>query len=158
MAKTNRGRPRTGRQSYHHGDLRRALVQQALETIRAQGVDALTVRSIGTTLGVSRTALYRHFPDKAALLGAVGKEGFRLVRRALEDARRSHDNWSDGFREMGRAYLRFAREHSAHYRVMFGGYLDACVAAGRPGRRNALRSHESRRRHRRGQAAPRASH
>src|SRR5262245_53605839 len=127
VPKGSRGRPRAGRRSYHHGDLRRALVEEALKTIRDQGVEALTLRSIGTTLGVSRTALYRHFPDKAALLGAVGKEGFRLFRTALEESRRSHDNWIDGFREMGRAYIRFAREHSSHYRVMFGGYLDACL-------------------------------
>jgi len=127
VAETKRARPRTkARRSYHHGDLRRALVEEALETIRSQGVDALTLRGIGTTLGVSRTALYRHFPDKSALLAAVGKEGFKRFRTALEEARRSHDDWLEGFREMGRAYVRFAREHPSYYRVMFGGYLDAC--------------------------------
>ena len=55
---------------YHHGDLRRALLQAAVRTIRSHGVDGLTLRGVGSTLGVSRTALYRHFTDKAALLAA----------------------------------------------------------------------------------------
>src|SRR5690349_17563210 len=127
MAESRRKRVKTAvRRRYHHGDLRRALVAEALETIRASGVDALTLRSIGATLGVSRTALYRHFPDKSALLRAVGREGFRLFRTALEDARRAEPTWRDGFRAMGKAYVRFARERSSHYMVMFGGFLDAC--------------------------------
>src|SRR5205085_7573915 len=65
------------RKPYHHGDLRRALVEQALRTIQARGVDALTLRAAGQSLGVSRTALYRHFTDKSALLSAVATEGFR---------------------------------------------------------------------------------
>ena len=129
MAQLRRRPPAAAAQrSYHHGDLRRALVAEALKTIRTGGVDALTLRSIGSTLGVSRTALYRHFPDKSALLTAVGREGFRLFRAALEDARRAQPTWSDGFRAMGMAYVKFAREHSSHYQVMFGGFLDACFS------------------------------
>ena len=67
---------------YHHGNLRRALLDEALATIRAEGVEGLTLREIGTRVGVSRTALYRHFADKRALLAAVATEGFRTLRRA----------------------------------------------------------------------------
>ena len=126
MAELRRRRNTAARRSYHHGDLRRALVEEALRTIQTHGVDELTLRSIGTKIGVSRTALYRHFPDKSALLAAVGREGFRLFRTALEEAQRAHTTWRDGFRAMGRAYVEFAREHSSHYQVMFGGFLDAC--------------------------------
>ena len=59
---------RKPRDSYHHGDLRRALLDEALRTIQTDGVNALTLRTIGLRLGVSRTALYRHFTDKRALL------------------------------------------------------------------------------------------
>jgi AcrR family transcriptional regulator len=105
---------------YHHGDLRRALLQAAVRTIRTHGVDGLTLRSVGSALGVSRTALYRHFTDKAALLSAVAAEGFRMLRSELERAWNEHGQGREGFEAMGVAYVRFAVEHPSHYRVMFG--------------------------------------
>ena len=116
---------RTGQ--YHHGDLRRALVEEAVRTIDRQGVAALTLRSIGERLGVSRTALYRHFADKPALLAAVGREGFRLLRLALTGAWTQHGRGRAGFEAMGLAYVRFAVAHPAHYRVMFGGFIESCA-------------------------------
>jgi AcrR family transcriptional regulator len=110
---------------YHHGNLRRALLDEALATIRDRGVGGLTLREIGARLGVSRSALYRHFADKGALLTAVATEGFRALRLALVAA------WEDGgrgeaaFRSMGVAYVRFAVANPTHYRVMFGGAVDA---------------------------------
>ena len=71
---------------YHHGDLRRALLDEALRTIQTHGVQHLTLRTVGERLGVSRSALYRHFADKQSLLAAVGREGFRKLRQALADA------------------------------------------------------------------------
>src|SRR5918994_1954299 len=71
---------------YHHGDLSRALVQATLRTIQRDGVEAVTLRGVGEDVGVSRTALYRHFADKSALLRAVAREGFRMLRLALVDA------------------------------------------------------------------------
>src|SRR5215218_5617032 len=99
---------RKPRRPYHHGNLRRGLLDEALSTIRAAGVEALTLREIGARLGVSRTALYRHFADKGALLAAVATEGFRTLREQLTWA------WVDGGRDrgafdaMGVAYIRFA--------------------------------------------------
>src|SRR5690349_18612179 len=74
---------RKRRDRYHHGDLHRALLQEAVRTIQTRGVEALTLRAAGQTLGVSRSALYRHFADKAALLRAVAQEGFRMLRLEL---------------------------------------------------------------------------
>jgi AcrR family transcriptional regulator len=86
------------------------------------GVDALTLRGIGLRLGVSRTALYRHFADKRALLSAVATEGFRMLRERLVEA------WGAGgvseFNATGVAYIRFAMANPSHYRVMFGGFVD----------------------------------
>src|SRR5512145_3484417 len=80
-------RPRKKRAGqYHHGDLRRALIDQALRTIDREGVEGLTLRGVGEALGVSRTALYRHFSDKQALVAAVAREGFRAFRLALVEA------------------------------------------------------------------------
>lgn len=116
--------PRGQHRSYHHGNLRRALLDEAVATISAGGVDALTLRGIGARLGVSRTALYRHFADKSALLGAVAREGFRTLRLELLDAWTAAGQGRAGFDAMGHAYIRFAIAHPAHYRVMFGGFVD----------------------------------
>lgn len=117
-------RKRKGR--YHHGNLRRALIDEALKTIRKTGVSGLTLRGAGAALGVSRTALYRHFADKDALLAAVAREGFIALKASLDAARRSALELADQLTEMGAAYVRFAIESPSHYRVMFGGFLDRC--------------------------------
>lgn len=113
---------RKPRDRYHHGDLRRALLDQALRTIQQDGVAALTLRTIGLRLGVSRTALYRHFTDKRALLSSVATEGFRLLTERLLDAWKA--GGVRGFNAMGLAYIRFAMANRSHYRVMFGGSVD----------------------------------
>ena len=112
---------------YHHGDLRRALLNEALRTIQAEGVEHLTLRTAGERLGVSRTALYRHFTDKQALLAAVGTEGFRMLRETLAKAWESHGRGAGGFDAMGDAYVRFAIDHPSHYRVMFGRFLESAA-------------------------------
>lgn len=118
---------RKPRRPYHHGNLRRALLDEALATIRAEGVEGLTLREIGARVGVSRTALYRHFADKRALLTAVATEGFRTLREQLVSA------WEDGGRDepaflaMGVAYVHFAVTSPSYYRVMFGGFVESGV-------------------------------
>lgn len=111
------------RDRYHHGDLRRALLQEALRTIRRRGIDALTLRGAADDLGVSRTALYRHFTDKSALLEAVAAEGFRMLRVATVEAWEGGGRGVAGFTAMGAAYIRFAVDNPEHYRVMFGSAL-----------------------------------
>src|SRR5688500_16337258 len=115
---------RKPRRPYHHGNLRRALLDQALATISADGVEAVTLREIGARVGVSRTALYRHFADKRALLTAVATEGFRTLRQQLVAAWEAGGRGDEAFRSMGVAYVRFALANPAHYRVMFGGSVD----------------------------------
>ena len=109
---------------YHHGDLRPALIQAALRTIQRNGVGALTLRGVGDDLGVSRTALYRHFADKAALMRAVAAEGFRALQASLVEAWDGAGRGEAGFEAMGVAYVRFAVANPSYYRVMFGGFLD----------------------------------
>ena len=110
---------------YHHGNLPQAMLQAAVRTIQKQGMEALTLRGVGERLGVSRTALYRHFADKQALLAAVAAEGFRTLRTALAEAWESAGRGRAGFEAMGLAYVRFAVTHPSHYRVMFGGAVRA---------------------------------
>jgi AcrR family transcriptional regulator len=128
MASGTARKPRKKRAGqYHHGDLRRALLEEALRTIDAEGgIDQVTLRGVGQKLGVSRTALYRHFSDKQALLAAVGREGFRLLRQALVEAWEQHGRGRAGFEAMGLAYVGFAVAHPSHYRVMFGRFRESC--------------------------------
>ena len=113
---------------YHHGDLSRALLREAVEMIQKGGVSALTLRAVGKRLGVSRSALYRHFADKASLLQAVASEGFRTLRLQLEAEWQKHNGGRQGFEAMGVAYVRFAVAHPSHYRVMFGGFVSGAPA------------------------------
>jgi AcrR family transcriptional regulator len=135
-----RSRPRKPvakqRGSYHHGDLPRAMLQEAVRTIQTHGTAALTLRGVGERLGVSRTALYRHFADKQALLAAVAAEGFRTLRAALVQAWERGGHGREGLDAMGVAYVRFAVTHPSHYRVMFGGVVrpgDRSREVGDPG-------------------------
>jgi AcrR family transcriptional regulator len=106
--------------AYHHGDLRRALVASALELLRTEGVQALTLRAVARAAGVSQAAPYRHFADRRALVAAVAEEGFRQLGDAMMQAMAASADMRLAFREVGLAYVRFALEHPAEYRVMFG--------------------------------------
>ena len=143
---------RKPRRPYHHGNLRRALLDEALATIRAEGVDGLTLREIGARLGVSRTALYRHFADKRALLAAVATEGFRTLRQQLVAAWEEGGRGRAAFEAMGVAYVRFAVANPSHYRVMFGGFVDPKASRSRAGHRSGGRLPGARRRARRAAA------
>ena len=106
---SDEGRP------YHHGDLPRALVAAAIEVIEEVGPGALSLREVARRAGVSHAAPAHHFRDKAGLLTAVATEGYRIVRQALVDAAQQ----TGDFREVGVAYVTFARTHRAHFEVMY---------------------------------------
>jgi AcrR family transcriptional regulator len=128
MARSPHLRPRRKpAERYHHGNLRGALLDEALRTIQAYGVDHLTLRTVGDRLGVSRSALYRHFADKQALLAAVGCEGFRMLRQTVADAWERNGHGRVGFEAMAKAYVQFAIAHPSHYRVMFGGFIESAA-------------------------------
>src|SRR4030081_121203 len=100
------------KRAYHHGDLERALVETAVQMIQDEGVQALTLRGVGARLGVSRTALYRHFDDKEALLARVASEGFKRFHDALSAAvARAEAHHTDPMAAMAAAYAQFARSH-----------------------------------------------
>jgi AcrR family transcriptional regulator len=105
----------TEKRSYHHGDLRRALLAAAAEAIAESGPAALSLRDLARRAGVSHAAPAHHFGDKAGLLTALAVEGFNRLADAL-DARREH---ADRLLESGVAYVRFATENRAHFEVMF---------------------------------------
>jgi len=100
---------------YHHGDLRRAMIDAALEAIEAEGVDALSLRALARRIGVSHAAPAHHFGDRNGLLTAIATEGFGLFADQLEDAFER----TGSFLEVGVAYVGFAVRHRAYFAVMF---------------------------------------
>lgn len=104
---------------YHHGDLRRALVEAAFELVKEKGPQGITLREAARRAGVTHAAPYRHFADKEALLAAVAEEGFARLRAAIAQAAEGAAA-ADLLEVMGVAYVRFAREHPSQFRVMFG--------------------------------------
>jgi AcrR family transcriptional regulator len=107
--------------TYHHGDLRAALLSEAASMIAEGGAASLTMREIGRRLGVSRAAPYRHFEDKSALLVAVAAAGFDRLKRRLEATEADAPlAGADQLRRIGEEYVRFALENPAHYRLMYG--------------------------------------
>jgi len=120
---TKRRRPK--KQSYHHGDLPRALVGAALELIETRGPEAFTLREAAASVGVTHGAAYRHFEDKTALLAAVSQEGYRALAARLSDvAAQAKGGPRARIEALASAYVEFALERPAHYRVMWGPRLN----------------------------------
>lgn len=101
--------------TYHHGDLRRAVLDRALAVVIEQGPAALSLRAIATDLGVSHTAPRHHFGSHTGLLTAIAVEGFGILRDRLIELRLAQAP----FLELGVAYVEFAVTHPGHFAVMF---------------------------------------
>jgi AcrR family transcriptional regulator len=117
---------RAARTTYHHGDLRRALIDAAASIIGEVGAEAFTLREAARRIGVNHRAAYRHFEDKATLLAAVAEQGFRELIDAAraEVAAVTGDDVEARILAAARAYVQFAAHHPAHFRVMFGPRLN----------------------------------
>jgi AcrR family transcriptional regulator len=103
---------------YHHGDLRAALIDEGLKRLKGGPAEGLSLREIARSVGVSATAVYRHFPDKASLLGALGAAGDELLAEAFARAMAKEKKDRDAFNAMGRAYVRFALANPWLFRLM----------------------------------------
>lgn len=109
------------RGAYHHGDLRRALMDAAVALIEREGPKGLTLRGAARLAGVSEAAPYRHFADKDALLAAVAAEGFREMTAYMREVGAPlEDEPLRRFERLGRAYVEFAAANPARFRVMTG--------------------------------------
>ncbi|UFU07888.1 TetR/AcrR family transcriptional regulator [Ruania halotolerans] len=100
---------------YHHGDLRRAVLDAAIDAIGDHGPAGISIRDLARRAGVSHAGPVHHFGDKAGVLTALAAEGFELLADALAAA----DADTQDFVEVGVAYVRFAMDHPAHFVVMF---------------------------------------
>ncbi len=109
-----------GKRGYHHGNLREALVEAALDLIAQKGPAGFTVAEAARLAGVSPAAPYRHFRDADALMAEVALRGFHRLAEALTRAwNGGSPNALSAFEAMGQAYLRFARHEPAYYAAMF---------------------------------------
>ena len=108
---------------YHHGDLRRQLIAVGEEVLAERGLAALSLREVARRLEVSHNAPFKHFASREALLAAIAEEGFAEIARRLQSAMLS-DAGPAGIIERGVAYVTFALERPAVFRLMFGGQLD----------------------------------
>jgi AcrR family transcriptional regulator len=109
-----------GRRGYHHGNLREALIDAALELIASKGPAGFTVAEAARLAGVSPAAPYRHFRDADALLAEVAVRGFdRLAEKLAAAWNHGTPRPSVAFEATGRAYLAFARTETAYYAAMF---------------------------------------
>ena len=102
---------------YHHGDLRAALLGEGLRLVEEAGADALSLREVARATGVSATAVYRHFPDKRALMVALAQEGVRRLGEAQINA--AVGSGAAAFSAIGRAYVRFALSNPGLFRLTF---------------------------------------
>jgi AcrR family transcriptional regulator len=101
--------------TYHHGNLRAAILSAAADIIETEGIDRLTLREVARRVDVSHAAPAHHFHDRRGLLTAVAAQGFGLLTTALDAA-------GEDFLEVAVSYVRFATvEHPGHYTVMFSG-------------------------------------
>ncbi len=109
------------KKTYHHGHLRAALLEAAARMIAEEGAECVTMRALSSRVGVSHTAPYRHFADKEALLVAVAAEGFARLKARLQAIELpEQDDDLARFQQMGVAYIAFAVDNPAHYRLMYG--------------------------------------
>jgi AcrR family transcriptional regulator len=110
----------SGGRGYHHGNLKDALVQAALDLIAKKGPFGFTFAEAARWAGVSPAAPYRHFRDRDELVANVALRGFELFEGALARAwNEGRPNPSQAFENVGRAYLAFARTEPAYYSAMF---------------------------------------
>ena len=124
MSWSGSGEGGAGRRGYHHGNLREALIEAAVELVAAKGPAGFTIAEAARLAGVSPAAPYRHFRDAEALLAEVALRGFERLGERLAQA------WNDGrpevmraFEAVGRAYLAFARQEPAYYAAMFESHI-----------------------------------
>jgi AcrR family transcriptional regulator len=117
--------PKPDRKAYHHGDLRKALLDDAVKLLREEGEAGLSMRNLAARAGVSRTAAYHHFEGKHALLCAVAEEGFKRFGKVFYPPEMEGDDSLNEQRiqRFVQDYIKFATGNSEYYDLMFGSQL-----------------------------------
>lgn len=109
--------------SYHHGNLREALIAAAIQILVEEGISALSLREVARRAGVSQSAPYRHFADKEAVLAAVAAAGFRALACAMSQAAAGAESPARRVMALGRGYVSFGTQHPCLLRLMFSAEI-----------------------------------
>jgi AcrR family transcriptional regulator len=121
--------PTNGERPYHHGDLRRSLIQAGSKMIEENGLAGLSLREVARAAGVSHTAPYRHFQDKADLLAAIAQVGFEQLTEEAEKAAKRHDgDPQKQFVAASLQYILFGVRHPRMAHLLFGGKINMRTA------------------------------
>lgn len=128
-AKMSQALTRKPLNSYHHGDLRDALIKAALQDAERDGPEAISIKALARRLGVSQPAPYRHFADREALLAAVTTEAFRQLCAALRAAI-AKPSKSSKLSRFARATLEFGLRRNGIYRLLFTSRIVGCAEKG----------------------------
>jgi AcrR family transcriptional regulator len=111
--------------AYHHGDLRRVLLDEAVRVVEREGIGALSLHAVARKAGVSSGAPYHHFESREQLLAAIAIEGFAMLTAAMKrgadevEIREKETEAEAQLRGLGNGYVRFALAHRGHFRIMF---------------------------------------
>ncbi|MEW8296544.1 MAG: TetR/AcrR family transcriptional regulator [Candidatus Thiodiazotropha sp.] len=114
----------TNSKSYHHGNLKEALLDAAENQLASDGINRLSLRGIAKLSGVSHNAPYRHFMDKSALLRAIAERGFNELRKTVAAAAAADGPTEQRLIDAGVAYVRLALANPDRTRLMFAGSLE----------------------------------
>ena len=111
--------------SYHHGDLKNALIQAGIEILSKEGVNGLSLRKVARKAGVSHAAPYAHFTDKQALVAAISTAGYqKLYDRVYDAVQRYQGEPVRQLVEAAWAYVEFALTDPAHFRITLSGVVE----------------------------------
>jgi AcrR family transcriptional regulator len=111
--------------TYHHGDLKNALIQAGIEILSADGIKGLSLRQVAKRAGVSHAAPYAHFTDKQSLIAAISTEGYKRLYKQLIHIDQEYPN--DPHKklvEVAWRYLQFAVKDPAHFKITFSGVIE----------------------------------
>lgn len=113
------------RKTYHHGDLKNALIKAGIRILSKEGVAGLSLRKVASKAGVSHTAPYAHFADKQALIAAISTEGYRMLYERIATVTRRYEG--DPLKQLVEAswaYVEFALDEPDHFRITLSGVVE----------------------------------
>jgi AcrR family transcriptional regulator len=111
--------------TYHHGDLKNALIKAGIDILSKEGIEGLSLRKVAQRAGVSHNAPYSHFTDKQSLIAAISTEGFKQLYGELGIAIASYQgDPRSQLREGAWAYVQFAMNNTDTFKIMFSGVLE----------------------------------